>query len=127
MQRRHRHKLDADPADRDFHLAIAKATHNSALVWVVQDLWDKGRGAIWRRMEHHFQTPQLRAAVVRDHRAILAALEAQDGRAARTTMRLHLERVDREFSRGWELTKERESANLERVPAASHGRSPQSR
>jgi DNA-binding FadR family transcriptional regulator len=65
-------------------------------------------------MEHHFQTPQLRAAVVRDHRAILAALEARDGRAARMAMRQHLDRVDREFSRGWELVKERESANSER-------------
>jgi GntR family transcriptional repressor for pyruvate dehydrogenase complex len=131
MQRRHRNKLDADPADRDFHLAIARATHNSALVSVVRDLWDQGRGAIWRRMEHHFQTPQLRAAVVRDHRAILAALEARDSRAARAAMRAHLERVDRDFNRGWELLKERESSNAERdlvvSVAATHKRGPRSR
>jgi DNA-binding FadR family transcriptional regulator len=111
MQQRQRRRQDADAADRDFHLGIAKATHNSALVSVSSNLWDQGRGAIWKRMEHHFQTAELRAAALHDHRAILAALEARDGRAARSAMRRHLERVDREFNRGWELLKERELAN----------------
>src|SRR5258708_5639537 len=60
MQRRELRNRSADTADRDFHLAIATATHNSALLSVVHDLWDRGRGAIWKRMEHHFQTPALR-------------------------------------------------------------------
>ncbi|MDP9035765.1 MAG: FadR family transcriptional regulator [Myxococcota bacterium] len=111
MDRRQHRNLDTDTADRDFHLRIAMATHNSALVSVVHDLWDRGRGAIWKRMEHHFQTPELRAAALRDHRAVLVALEAGDARAARTAMRQHLERVDRDFNRGWELLKERESAS----------------
>jgi GntR family uxuAB operon transcriptional repressor len=110
MQRSQRQKRDAEAADRDFHLGIARAAHNSALVSVVQNLWDQGRGAIWKRMEHHFQTPELRAAALRDHRAILEALEARDGRGARTAMRQHLERVDREFTSGWERLKERDSA-----------------
>lgn len=113
MQRFQSQRRSSDPADRDFHVGIARATHNSALVSVVQDLWDRGRGAIWKRMEHHFQTPELRAAALRDHRTIVAALEAKDVRGARAAMRKHLERVDREFSRGWELLKERES---ERTP-----------
>lgn len=119
MHSRQRQRRDADTADRDFHIGVAKATHNSALVYVVQDLWDQGRGAIWKRMEHHFQTPELRAAALRDHRAVLEALEARDGRAARSAMRRHLERVDREFSRGWELLKEHESGNVPPGDAAS--------
>jgi DNA-binding FadR family transcriptional regulator len=110
MQRRQRQKRDAEAADRDFHLGVAKAARNSALVSVVHNLWDQGRGAIWKRMEHHFQTPELRAATLRDHRAILEALEARDRRRARTAMRQHLERVDREFTKGWEMLKERDSA-----------------
>jgi GntR family transcriptional regulator, uxu operon transcriptional repressor len=121
MQRRQRQRRDSDAADRDFHLGIAKAAHNSALVSVVKDLWDQGRGAIWKRMEHHFQTPELRAAALRDHRAILEALESKNGRSARIAMRQHLERVDREFSRGWELLKERDSANPQ-ADAAAVGR-----
>ncbi len=122
MQKRQQQKRDADAADRDFHLGIAKATHNSALVSVVHNLWDQGRGAIWKRMEHHFQTPELRAATLRDHRAILEALDARDGRGARAAMRRHLERVDREFNRGWELLRERESANGPAAVAAAPAR-----
>lgn len=108
MEARHRQKHDAESADRNFHIGIAKASHNGALVSVARDLWDQGRGAIWKRMEHHFQTPELRVAVYRDHCAILNALEAKDARGARAAMREHLERVDREFSRGWDLLKEGE-------------------
>ncbi len=109
MQKSQREKRDPDAADRDFHLGIAKAANNSALFSVLQNLWDQGRGAIWKRMEHHFQTPELRTATLRDHRAILEALEAKNSDAARSAMRQHLERVDREFSTGWELLKERDS------------------
>ena len=108
MRLRQRRNLSAEGADRDFHLGIARATHNSALASVVQDLWDRGRGDIWKRMEHHFQTPELRAAILGDHQAILAALETRDARGARAAMRRHLERVDREFTQGWELLKEQE-------------------
>ena len=118
MEKRERQNRSADTADRDFHLAIAAATHNSALVTVVRDLWDRGRGAIWKRMEHHFQTPELRAAALRDHRAILDALEARDVRGSRAAMRQHLERVDHEFSRGWERSEptDKSSGPMAAVP-----------
>lgn len=106
MQRERRRGANGDEADRHFHLAIARASHNSVLVSVVQDLWDRGRGALWKRMEDHFQTPRLRAAVTRDHHAILEALERKDGRDARRAMHAHLDRVEREFSRHWNLQKE---------------------
>jgi len=128
MQRRQGHGRNADEADRKFHLAIAQATHNSALLSVVRNLWDQGRGAIWKRMEHHFQTPELLDAVLHDHRAILVALEARDGRGARAAMRRHLAHVDREFSRGWELLKERESSPappaLESIKRPGRARAP---
>lgn len=91
--------------DRAFHLAIAKATHNGPLLAVVQMLWDQGRGAIWKQMEKHFETPALRAATLRDHRAVLVAVEAHDPRAARSAMRRHLARVARDFAHGWEQKK----------------------
>ena len=51
--------------DGDYvNLGIAAATHNSALCSVVQRLWDRGRGEMWKRMEHHFQTPALHAAIL---------------------------------------------------------------
>jgi DNA-binding FadR family transcriptional regulator len=110
LRRQHGSSRSTETPDRAFHLAIAKATHNGPLLAVVQMLWDQGRGAIWKQMEKHFETPALRAATLRDHRAVLAAIQRHDARAARKAMRSHLARVDREFAAGWELRKrQRES------------------
>jgi len=49
--------------------------------------------------------PALRAATIRDHRAVLEAIEARQPQKARKAMHAHLARVDREFTRGWSLLK----------------------
>ncbi len=94
-----------DAVDRDFHLAIARGTHNDTLVWVVQMLWDQGRGTVWRQMEKHFQTTALRNATVRDHRAICKAIEAHDAARARAGMHRHLLRVAHDFQKGIEQSR----------------------
>jgi DNA-binding FadR family transcriptional regulator len=107
MHRCHQRGESTDAADRSFHTNIARATHNHVLASVVQMLWDEGRGAIWKTMEKHFQTPALRAATLRDHRAVHEAIAEHDARAARTAMHRHLSRVAQEFASGWDLYKKR--------------------
>jgi GntR family uxuAB operon transcriptional repressor len=89
-----------EEADRAFHVAIARATGNAALVGVIDNLWNQ-RGRLWSKMEEHFQTDGLRQLTLDDHRRILEAIAARDPAGARRAMRAHLERVTREFSRGW--------------------------
>lgn len=109
----------AAAADRAFHLAIAKANHNGPLLGVVQLLWDQGRGAIWKQMEKHFETPALRSATLRDHRAIVDAIAAHDARGARKAMQAHLGRVAEEFARSWEPKEEpRKTPPARRAPKA---------
>ena len=110
MERLEKKHEDFSAFDREFHMRVAASTHNGVLQTVVEDLWDRGRGAVWRLMEQHFRTPELRAATVADHRAIHQALAAHDPREARNAMRAHLKRVDSEFARGWDLVKGREGA-----------------
>jgi DNA-binding FadR family transcriptional regulator len=93
-----------DAVDREFHLAIARGTHNGPLVWMVQMLWD-ARGSMWRQMEKHFHTSALRRMTVRDHRAVCKAIEAHDPDAARAAMHRHLSRVAHEFEKGFEARK----------------------
>ncbi|TFW27138.1 FadR/GntR family transcriptional regulator [Massilia horti] len=99
MERHHSNKSHNEQADRNFHLAIARATGNSALVGVMHYLWDQ-RGRLWHKLKEHFQTEELRRETLHDHRRILEAIAAHDPAEARRAMRSHLERVTRTFSRG---------------------------
>ncbi|HEX3757051.1 MAG TPA: FadR/GntR family transcriptional regulator [Kofleriaceae bacterium] len=122
MERLEKKHEDFSTFDREFHLRVAASTHNGVLQTVVEDLWDRGRGAMWRLMEQHFRTPALQAATVADHRAIYQALAAHDPREARNAMRAHLKRVDSEFARGWDLVKGREGAASGGRPARKSAR-----
>jgi GntR family uxuAB operon transcriptional repressor len=99
MEQNHANYASNEQADRNFHLAIARATGNSALVGSLDYLWDQ-RGRLWHKLKEHFQTEELRQETLKDHRRILEAIAAHDPAGARKAMRAHLERVTRTFSRG---------------------------
>ena len=99
MERNHDNYSSNEQADRNFHLAIARATGNSAMVGTLEYLWNQ-RGRLWNKLKEHFQTEELRQETLKDHRRILEAIVAHDPAAARRAMRAHLERVTRTFSRG---------------------------
>jgi DNA-binding FadR family transcriptional regulator len=92
---------ESEEADRRLHVAIGNATRNGPLAELVQLLWDQGRGALWRQMQHHFSTPALWAETLSDHEAVVAAIESGSASRARKTMHEHLTRVHREFARGF--------------------------
>ena len=71
--------------DRLFHLRIAEATGNGALVAVVKMLWEERTGALYKQLEHHYDSPALWETAMAEHRAVLKAIVAQrpDGGARR--------------------------------------------
>ncbi len=87
-----------EDTDREFHMRLAKATGNGSLESVVEGLWNQ-RAELWGRMQQHFHTSDLAQKTVRDHAAIIKAVEAHDADAARKAMHRHLSRVVREFQR----------------------------
>jgi DNA-binding FadR family transcriptional regulator len=99
MEHHHDNYSTNEHLDRNFHLAIAAATGNSALVGVMTYLWDQ-RGRLWHKLKEHFQTEELRKETLSDHRQIFLAIANHDPAGARQAMRAHLERVTRTFSRG---------------------------
>ena len=99
MERDHEDRASNELADRNFHLAIARATGNSAMVGVIEYLWNQ-RGSLWHKLKQHFQTEELRLMTLTDHRKILEAIASHDVVGARQAMKAHLERVTRTFSRG---------------------------
>lgn len=89
-------------ADREFHLAIARATGNDVLRIVMTTMWDNSRAdPLWKKIEEHFHTPALRAASQEDHRQIFSAILARDAVAASAMMQAHLARVIGEFTQAW--------------------------
>ena len=87
--------------DRLFHLRIAEATGNGALVAVVKMLWEERTGPLYQRLEHHYDTPGLWTAAMAEHRAVLKAIVEHDVPGARTAMQRHLNKAYKRFNKGW--------------------------
>ncbi len=83
----------SETSDREFHLTIARATRNAAIVRTIEDLWDLRSTS----PEVALVYSRARAAdvkpVVDEHDAIVAALRARDPKKARAAMRAHLNAV----------------------------------
>jgi len=88
-------------ADRMFHLRIAEATGNGALVAVVKMLWEERTGPLYQRLEHHYDTPSLWTAALAEHRAVLNAIAGHDASGARAAMQRHLNKAYKRFNKGW--------------------------
>ena len=99
-----------DVPDRMFHVRIAEASGNSVLALVVAFLWEQRKGPLWSQIEKHFHTPALLRQSVDDHEAIIRAIADRDASGARRAMRAHLNRVSREFGRGWNPARARPTA-----------------
>lgn len=82
-----------EDADRRFHLAIAAATGNSAMLAAVELLWD----ARARSPQYKLMSDKAHAAgvvpLIGEHAAIVAALRHRQPDEARAAMRGHLTRV----------------------------------
>ena len=88
--------------DRLFHLRIAEATGNGALVAVVKLLWDERTGPLYQQLEHHYDSPSLWESAMSEHRAVLKAIAAKDANGARAAMQRHLNQAYKRFSTGWD-------------------------
>ena len=84
------------PADREFHLGIARASGNSALALVIDRLWEERTFALDARMDQLFVIHDRTRDRIGEHRAILDAIRARDPTAARRAMRRHLTNIERQ-------------------------------
>src|SRR3546814_21038259 len=76
------HELHDEVADRAFHLQIARATNNDAMVLVIETLWDvRHRSPLCERMLARSRAAGVKP-MIDDHRAILDPIAAHDGPGA---------------------------------------------
>ncbi|MCE0492085.1 Uxu operon transcriptional regulator [Pantoea sp. Mb-10] len=84
----------SEDGDRNFHLAIAEATHNSMLVELFKQSWQwREDNVMWSQLHRHLVDSDYRKQWLEDHKKILAALIKKDARAAKQAMWQHLENV----------------------------------
>jgi DNA-binding FadR family transcriptional regulator len=82
-----------EKADENFHMLIARATKNDAIISVCSHLWALRNSSpvsarILEKVRQAGSKPR-----IEEHHAILEALETRNGPAARAAMREHLTRV----------------------------------
>jgi len=86
-------EIRGEEADREFHLTIARATGNGAIIATIENLWDwRNRSPLARNILTRARGMGLEPRIV-EHRRVVDALKARDPAAARQAMRDHLERV----------------------------------
>jgi DNA-binding FadR family transcriptional regulator len=95
-------KVQPLAADRLFHLRIAEATGNGALVAVVKMLWEERTGPLFAQLEHHYDSPDQWTRAIAEHRVVMDAIAKRDTAGARAAMQRHLDRAYKRFSRSWD-------------------------
>ena len=86
-------EIQGEDADREFHMVIARASGNGAIIATIENLWDwRNRSALARNILTRARGMGLEPRIV-EHRRVFEALKARDPAAARQAMRDHLERV----------------------------------
>ncbi len=83
----------SEHADEQFHLLIAKATHNEAIVSVCTHLWSlRNQSRVSVRILEKVRQAGSRPRI-EEHQAVFEAIEKRDPNAARAAMSEHLKRV----------------------------------
>jgi DNA-binding FadR family transcriptional regulator len=89
---------DCVMADREFHLRIAEASGNSALLMVLENLWQQRTGPLYMKLDAIMVDASMWPAIFDEHRQVFDAIRAGDARAARAAMRRHLAAAKKRFS-----------------------------
>ena len=84
--------------DREFHLALAEASGNAALLRVVTELFDERNNPLFEQLGRHFENAKSWRCAVAEHRAVLRAVAAGEVAAARRAMQTHLQNSHDRFA-----------------------------
>jgi GntR family uxuAB operon transcriptional repressor len=86
--------VDSEDGDMNFHAAIAQATHNSLLTDLWHQAWVcRNNNPMWQHLHERIAGHEYRKEWLKDHMAILAALQKKDPGAAKRSMWTHIENV----------------------------------
>ncbi|WP_397542499.1 FCD domain-containing protein [Roseovarius salis] len=81
--------------DAEFHMSIIEASHNVVMLHMMRSMFQLLREGVFYNRQVMFKQHTTRGALLDQHRAINAALQARDGAAARAAVEAHLSYVER--------------------------------
>ncbi len=81
--------------DAEFHMAIIEASHNVVMLHMVRSMFQLLREGVFYNRQMMFRQRTTRGALLDQHRAINAALQARDAQGARGAVEAHLNYVER--------------------------------
>ena len=85
-------------ADREFHINIAKAAHNSILFSTMTYLMEALKEKLWMKLkEKTWNRPGHFQRNLKDHEVIFSAIEKRDSRVASARMYEHLENIEKDL------------------------------
>jgi GntR family transcriptional repressor for pyruvate dehydrogenase complex len=84
--------------DREFHLGLAEASGNAALLRVVTELFDERNNPLFEQLGRHFENAKSWRQAVAEHRAVVRAVAAGDASAAKKAMQHHLQNSHDRFA-----------------------------
>jgi GntR family transcriptional repressor for pyruvate dehydrogenase complex len=76
--------------DRRFHVTLAEMGGNSVMARIIAELFDERHSPISAKLSSKYETPRTWKAALKEHEAILRAVEARDPIAAQAAMLSHL-------------------------------------
>ena len=85
--------MSADEADAEFHNAIARATNNHAIMFVIDSMWKMRTEAAQLQKVYKDVCDKDSSHREDEHKAILEALKNRDSSEARRAMRAHFTRM----------------------------------
>ena len=86
-------EMTPEDADAAFHNAIARATNNHAIIFVIDSMWKMRKEAAQLQKVYRCVCEKDSSHREDEHQAILTALKNRDSSAARQAMRAHFTRM----------------------------------
>ncbi len=80
--------------DAEFHMAIIEASHNVVMLHMMRSMFQLLQEGVFYNRQVMFKQRTTRGALLDQHHAINAALQARDGEAARAAVIAHLDYVE---------------------------------
>ncbi len=80
--------------DRQFHLAVAEASKNSAITAIVDGLWSQMFAPKYHQLSYQVNLRRSRIAALQGQKAVFQAIAGRNPQHARRTMKTHLQHLE---------------------------------